>query len=69
MTANKWVFIGSLCAASFWGGMEVGLNHVPKTCPTVANERVISTIDAGTEQVCIYVPNAGFGRSVTRRKV
>ena len=64
MSADGFVLSGCLIAVALAAGIEIGQQHVPPACPTVAGQQIVSTIDGKDGQVCVYA-NA-YGRATRR---
>jgi len=59
MSADAIVFAACCVVAVFALGLEIGRQHVPRVCPVVPGQQVISTLDRGHEQVCTYADATG----------
>lgn len=58
------VFFTGLAAAAL---KPMAFPAKAKTCPVVAGEEVVSTMDNGTSQSCLYARS--YGRAITRRNI
>ena len=59
MSTAAIVFGGCCVVAVFALGLEIGRQHIALACPAVPGQQVVSTIDRGSEQVCIYANATG----------
>lgn len=61
------VFIACCFAGVFALGIEIGKDNRPLTCPLVAGQQIVSTVDSKTEQTCHYATS--YGRAVRKMKL
>ncbi len=64
MSADAIVFVVACVVGVFALGMEVGAQHTPPVCPTVAGQQVVSTISGNDGQVCVYA--SAYGRAMRK---